>query len=520
MRELPKGWAEAPVSFAAEVNPPRALLPIPKDGQVSFVRMASVEAESGILDASQLRAWDEVSKGYTKFQEDDVLFAKITPCMENGKIAIAKELRGHVGAGSTEFHVLRPGAAIRPKYLLHFLLQRDVRQNARMVMQGAAGQLRVPASFFDRVSLPLAPPREQDRIVAEIEKQFTRLDAATAALKRVQDNLKRYRASVLKAACEGRLVSTEAELARQEGRGYEPADKLLQRLLRERRARWEADTLAKMQASGKPPKDNHWKQKYKGPVAPDTANLPQLAEGWCWVSLGQVVWSVKDGPHYSPKYVESGIPFITGGQVRPSGVDFTTAKFISPELHEELSRRCHPSKGDVLLTKGGTTGIARVNTYDIDFSVWVHVAVLKPVDSIEPFYLQHALNSPFCYAQSMRYTHGVGNQDLGLTRMVNIVLALPPLAEQGRINGELDRQFATIDRLEASLDAGTAHWRRLRQSVLSSAFAGQLVPQDPSDEPASTLLERIRSERANQSRHTTARNTKQKSKTARQRGAK
>jgi type I restriction enzyme S subunit len=325
---------------------------------------------------------------------------------------------------------------------------------------------------------------------------------------------------VLKAACEGRLVSTEAELARQEGRGYEPADKLLQRLLRERRARWEADTLAKMQASGKPPKDNHWKQKYKGPVAPDTANLPQLAEGWCWVSLGQVVWSVKDGPHYSPKYVESGIPFITGGQVRPSGVDFTTAKFISPELHEELSRRCHPSKGDVLLTKGGTTGIARVNTYDIDFSVWVHVAVLKPVDSIEPFYLQHALNSPFCYAQSMRYTHGVGNQDLGLTRMVNIVLALPPLAEQGRINGELDRQFATIDRHEASLDAGTAHWRRLRQSVLSSAFAGQLVPQDPSDEPASTLLERIRSERANQSRHTTARNTKQKSKTARQRGAK
>jgi type I restriction enzyme S subunit len=109
----------------------------------------------------------------------------------------------------------------------------------------------------------------------------SRLDAATAALKRVQANLKRYRASVLKAACEGRLVPTEAELARKEGRDYKPADKLLQRILRERRARWEADTLAKLQASGKSPKDDHWKQKYKAPSAPDTANLPPLPEGWC-----------------------------------------------------------------------------------------------------------------------------------------------------------------------------------------------------------------------------------------------
>ena len=130
--------------------------------------------------------------------------------------------------------------------------------------------------YLRKAQFAVAPPEEQERIVTEIEKQFTRLDAATAALKRVQANLKRYRASVLKAACEGRLVPTEAELARKEGREYEPADNLLQRILRERRARWEADTLAKMNASGKPPQDDHWKQKYKEPSAPDTPNLPQL----------------------------------------------------------------------------------------------------------------------------------------------------------------------------------------------------------------------------------------------------
>src|ERR1019366_23198 len=106
--------------------------------------------------------------------------------------------------------------------------------------------------------MAIPPNREQGRAVDEIEKQFTRLDAATAALKRGQANRKRYRASVLKAACEGRLVPTEAELARQEGRDYEPADKLLQRILRERRTRWEADTLANMRAQGKSPKDRHW----------------------------------------------------------------------------------------------------------------------------------------------------------------------------------------------------------------------------------------------------------------------
>ena len=132
--------------------------------------------------------------------------------------------------------------------------------------------------------LPLPPLPEQHRIVEAIETHFTRLDAAVAALKRVKANLKRYRASVLKAACEGRLVPTEAELARAEGRDYEPADVLLKRILAERRAKWEADELAKMTAKGNPPKDDRWKAKYKEPQPPDTSDLPELPEGWAVAS--------------------------------------------------------------------------------------------------------------------------------------------------------------------------------------------------------------------------------------------
>ncbi|MBG1261919.1 restriction endonuclease subunit S [Nostoc commune] len=230
--------------------------------------------------------------------------------------------------------------------------------------------------------------------------------------------------------------------------------------------------------------------------------------GWCWVNLGQIIWLLKDGPHYSPKYTDEGIPFITGGNVRSSGVDFINAKRISPELHAELSQRCKPEKGDILYTKGGTTGIARVNTYDIEFNVWVHVAVLKLAGLVEPFYIQHALNSPFCYAQSQHFTHGVGNQDLGLTRMVNIILSLPPQEEQKTIIDEVERQFSVADQLEKTINANLKRSERLRQSILKQAFTGQLVPQDPSDEPAEKLLERIQAEKAKQVTTKTKKKTK------------
>src|SRR5690606_26397588 len=132
------------------------------------------------------------------------------------------------------------------------------------------------------------------------------------------------------------------------------------------------------------------------------------------------------GPHFSPKYSDTGIPFISGGNIRANKIDFSNCKYISEELHEELSKRCKPEFGDLLYTKGGTTGIAHLNKENKDFNVWVHVAVLKIIKLIDGKYLQHALNSPHCYEQSQLYTHGVGNQDLGLTRLIHITVPVPP----------------------------------------------------------------------------------------------
>jgi type I restriction enzyme S subunit len=172
-------------------------------------------------------------------------------------------------------------------------------------------------------TLPLPPRSEQDRIVAEIEKQFTRLDAAVAALNRVQANLKRYRAVVLKAACEGRLVPTEAELARKEGRGYETGEQLLARVLEECRSRWEADQLARMRAPDEPPNDDG-KKKYKKREPPDAHCLPKLPEGWAWGSLGQIA-DIQGGilkqPSRAPQ--KNAYPFLRVANVYRGRLDLS-----------------------------------------------------------------------------------------------------------------------------------------------------------------------------------------------------
>ena len=369
-------------------------------------------------------------------------------------------------------------------HLLHFL------NLAKLETSTAIPGLNREKAYDETVCLP--PAAEQHRIVAKIEELFSELDQGVASLKTAREQLKVYRQSLLKSAFEGKLTADWRAAHRDQ---LETATALQQRIARERQARYQQQ-LADWQSAGQIGS----KPKAPKPPPPLTAEeltkLPQLPRGWVWVKLGDLAWSVKDGPHFSPTYSETGVPFISGGNVRPEGVDFTKAKSISPELHKELSKRCKPERGDLLYTKGGTTGIARVNTYDIDFNVWVHVAVLKLTGAVLPFYVQHALNSSFCYSQAQKYTHGVGNQDLGLTRMVNIVLAVCSLSEQQEVIQVVDDKMSVIDQLDQTLAAALQQADALRQSILRKAFCGQLVAQDANDEPAAVLLERIRAERA------------------------
>ncbi|MEU5463488.1 restriction endonuclease subunit S [Streptomyces althioticus] len=181
--ELPAGWARATIAELCDVNP-RGFDQEPDDEDfVSQVPMAAVEAGTGRIDAStQVRYGDIKKKSLTRFQENDVLFAKITPCMENGKIAKAQGLVGGRALGSTEFHVLRSRGAVLPEYLMHYLLQRSVRVIAEQHMSGAVGQRRVPRPYLESLEIPVPPLAEQFRIVTEIEQQISRIEAGETIL--------------------------------------------------------------------------------------------------------------------------------------------------------------------------------------------------------------------------------------------------------------------------------------------------------------------------------------------------
>ena len=158
MTDLPIGWAWVTVGEVCDINP-RFFDDVPGDDElISKVPMAAVEAESGRLDPSELVEYGSVKgKSLTPFQENDVLFAKVTPCMENGKIALARDLHGGRAVGSTELFALRSRGAVVPSYLMYFLLQKSVRKEAERAMTGAVGLRRVPRNFLSSIPIPLPP---------------------------------------------------------------------------------------------------------------------------------------------------------------------------------------------------------------------------------------------------------------------------------------------------------------------------------------------------------------------------
>ena len=359
---------------------------------------------------------------------------------------------------------------------------------------------------YAQIRVKLPPLAEQRRIVAEIEKHFTRLDAAVAALERARANLKRYRAAVLKAACEGRLVPTEAELARAEGRDYETGEQLLQRILQERRAKWEAEELAKLRAKGKEPKDDRWKAKYKEPAAPDTSDLPELPEGWVWASPDQLSseeeYSLAIGPFGSnlkvSDYVDSGVPLIFVRNIRSGVFGGEATRYVTEAKATQL-RPHWVAPGDILVTKmGDPPGDACI--YPSNQPVGIITADCIKLrlrrDIPTPSFFVFATNSLVVRSQILRITKGVAQPKVSLARFKTIGFPLPPLAEQQRIVAEVERRLSVVEELERQVEASLKRAARLRQAILRRAFAGKLVPQDPNDEPASVLLDRIRAERA------------------------
>jgi len=203
-----------------------------------------------------------------------------------------------------------------------------------------------------------------------------------------------------------------------------------------------------------------------------------LPHGWRCARLSSLTNKILDGPHVSPRYVdEPGIPFLSVRNIGLHGWNLSTAKFISQDDFEDFNRRIQPMVGDVLLTKGGNTGIARTVDLDFPFQVWVHVAILRPALSVLPGYLTACLNSHAGYAQSQVWTRGATNQDLVLSRIAQIEIPLPPIEVQRRIVGELGRFYRADQALRSAMQRQVDLLVEHRRALVTAAVNGQPARQ-------------------------------------------
>jgi type I restriction enzyme S subunit len=327
--------------------------------------------------------------------------------------------------------------------------------------------------------------------------------------------IKKLRELILELAVRGKLVQQQA--------GDEPASVLLEKIAKEK------DRLVK---------EGKIKKQEPLPEIGEDEKPFELPKGWEWARLGNISYQITDGTHYTPVYVPEGIPFLSVKDMSSGYLDFSRTQFISQEQHTELIKRCNPQRGNLLLTKVGTTGIPVLIETDRPFSIFVSVALIKfPQDEISGRFLSLLIKSPLVKVQSDEGTEGIGNKNLVLRKITAFSIIIPPLAEQHRIVNKVDELMAICDQLEQQqIDSNTAHqslvkilfatltsaadqdefaeaWQRianhfdilfnteqsidqLKQTILQLAVMGKLVPQDPNDEPASVLLEKIAKEKA------------------------
>ena len=317
---------------------------------------------------------------------------------------------------------------------------------------------------------------------------LTQVDEAEAALSRARDEVARFRASLLHAATAGALTAGW----RAANPPAETGADLLARILAERRAAWERAERARLEAKGTPPRGEEWKARYVEPSAPSTDDMAPLPDGWLWTSLGQL-FDVMIGATPSranADFWDGEVPWVSSGEVAFCTITHTRER-ITPKGLSASSTNLHPP-GTVLLAmigEGKTRGQAAIlglTACNNQNAAAIRVAA-TPIPSLYVYWWLE-----LSYEKSRKASAGGNQPALNKSKVQNIMLPLPSLAELEQLVADIEETADAEVGMQSDLSSATAEISALRQSILHAAFTGRLVPQDPADEPASALLARLR----------------------------
>jgi type I restriction enzyme S subunit len=386
-----------PLSDLAEINPRKDVGLSGESTPVSFIPMGDV-SESGTWVNRQTRPLGEVDSGYTSFKEGDVLFAKITPCMENGKGCHARNLVNGHGFGSTEFHVLRAIDGVSDaRFLYHWTRTPMLRLKAESAMSGSAGQQRVSTWFFDEFKVPRIPLPEQRRI-ADV------LDTVDAAIQ-----------------------ETDAVVEKQE----QVKTGLLQDLL-----------TRGLDADGR------LRDPERKPEAFRETELGLLPIGWRVVDLEAVTKRITDGSHQAVDTLpdaSDGIPFLYVSCIRNGEIYWDQASSITRETFESISKSKEPKPGVILYTTVGSYGHAALVKDEVNFSFQRHVGYIDPdTDKVRPQFLAYWLDSEYCKRHADKIALGSSQKTVTLRDLARYPVPLPSYEEQKKIAERLDEIDSSI----------------------------------------------------------------------------
>ncbi len=365
------------------------------------------------------------------------------------------------------------------KYFYFLLSWGETQERIRKLASTTTNISNVSTKKLAILALQVPPLNEQRRIVDKIEELFTKLDAGVQSLEQARTQLKSYRRSVLKAAVEGEL---SREWREAHGDELEPASELLERILQERREKF----------AGK---------KYKEPVSPDTLKLPALPDGWIWTSLEQLSWDAGYGTSSKCGYDFAGPPVLRIPNISGAAISLEDLKFANSEA--KLKHDGRLDVGDLLIirTNGSRDLIGRAavvrQSFEEDHFFASYLIRYRLIGDDSLFRWVEAIwHSPIIRSwMHETAATSAGQYNISVGALNRLAVPLPPQEEARFIVEEVERRLSVVDKLEATVEANLKQAAGLRQSILKRAFSGELVPQDPDDEPASALLERIMEER-------------------------
>jgi type I restriction enzyme, S subunit len=396
----------------------------------------------------------------------DILFTMEGPL---GEVAVLRE--------NQKFSIAQRLLLLRAKkdilnsdFFAFALMSPNIRAAIEMKATGS-GVKGVAYKRLKDLQISLPPLAEQQRVVARVEALLTHINTARDQLSRVPLIMKKFRLAVLAAACEGRLTEGWRESCGE----IEPSAELFSKIQTSINEKYFESCETAKRTGGRKIKDERKNKKSEKPVI----DLPELPETWNYYRLEDLSHLITDGTHVTPEYRDEGIPFLSVKNIRPFSFRISNIKLISPEEHLSINQRCNPEFQDILYTKVGSYGYAVQNKLKYPFSLFVSVALVKPVKKyFTPDYAEIVMNSPIVFEQANDRVSGSGTPDLHLIEIRDFRIPLPPVAEQYEIVRRVGLLFERADAFDQEVAVTSRRCARLTQAVLGKAFRGELTTND------------------------------------------